>query len=356
MGIILPILRVKDLPNFENRQLARIPLFKPLNNLLELPRQFDHYIEDHFALRNRLIHILYTARLDYLRETIFPSVVVGDNRWLYYSDEGTMEDYQRTRSFSEDQMAQIRQNLETLHRQLELEGITLVIAIAPNKATIYPDFMPKNIPRIGEKSRLDQLVSYLQNQGEAWLLDLRPSLIAEKARDQVYYRTDTHWNSLGAYIAYNQILQQCLTNIRIREKFPELHPKSREEFHLVPSRWDGDLANFLTMRGILIEQTYQFEPKFETHSRIVDRVNPKSLEMTREIPDPKLPRAILFHDSYGLHVIPFLEEHFSHLTNRWAPYNEVRPVPLIDEAIIETERPDIVILIMAERYLQYLLW
>jgi alginate O-acetyltransferase complex protein AlgJ len=356
MGILLPILRVKDLPSFENRQLAKLPSLKSSKSVLELPHQFNHYIEDHFILRNQFIHILYIVRLNYLRENVFPSVVVGEKRWLYYTDEGAMEDYQRTRSFTEDQMAQIWQNLESLHRQLELDGITLVIAIAPNKETIYPDFVPKNIPRLGEKSRLDQLVSYLHNRGESWLLDLRSSLMAAKANDQVYFRTDTHWNSLGAYVAYYQIMQQCLTNIRVREKFPELQPKFRSEFRVLPSQWDGDLANFLTMRGIIVEQTHLLVPNFETRSKIVARVNPNSLEMTREIPDSILPRAILFHDSFGLHVIPFLAEHFSHLTNRWAPYNEARPVPLINQGIIETDRPDIVILIITERYLQYLLW
>ena len=356
MGITLPFLGVNDLPSFENRRLAKLPSPGSIIRLLDLPQEFDKYFADHFILRNRLIHILYTVRLHFLKETVFPSVVVGENGWLYYTDEGVMEDYQHTRSFSEEQLAKIWQNLDTLHRQLESDGITLVTAIAPNKETIYPEYVPKNISRLGEMSRLDQLMNYMHERGESRLWDLSPSLLAAKENDQVYYRTDTHWNSFGAYTAYYQIMEQCLSDIRVQERFPEVRLISREEYKTVPSKWYGDLANFLTMSGILVEQTNQLEPNFITRSMVISKDSPNSMEMTSEIPDPQLPRAILFHDSFGLNVIPFLTENFSHLTNRWAPYNEVRPVPLIDRDVIETERPNIVILIITERYLQFLLW
>ena len=38
------------------------------------------------------------------------------------------------------------------------------------------------------------------------VLDLRPALIQGKAREQVYFKTDSHWNYLGATIGYDALI------------------------------------------------------------------------------------------------------------------------------------------------------
>ena len=42
------------------------------------------------------------------------------------------------------------------------------------------------------------------------MLDLRPALREAKAKEQVYYKTDTHWNWRGAFAAYRVIARQGL--------------------------------------------------------------------------------------------------------------------------------------------------
>ena len=51
-------------------------------------------------------------------------------------------------------------------------------------------------------SRLDQLKAHLKaNSTICRVLDLRETILNEKSRHQVFYRTDTHWNNRGAWLS-----------------------------------------------------------------------------------------------------------------------------------------------------------
>jgi len=348
-GNLLQVLGVEDLPSFENRRLAIKSTINTTGQLIYLPQATDKYLNDHFAQRNRLIHYFYHIRLNVLKETVFPSVVVGDNDWLYYTDERNMEDFQHSSEFTEKQLSQISKNLESMSHHLRKNHIHLVVAVAPNKETIYPENVPDYIPRVEGESRLDQLMNYLKANGKIEVLDLRPALLSARKAYPVYYRTDTHWNSIGAYYAYQAIMDQ------IQQTFSQVKAKPLQDFNFEPSVWSGDLANFLTMRNILFEQTSELTPKFIPRSKTIIQNHPNRFEGTREISDSNLPRAVLIHDSFGLALIPFLAEHFQRITNQFAPYS-FQPIPLMSPKLIEEEKPNIVIFIITERYLQLLLW
>jgi len=41
---------------------------------------------------------------------------------------------------------------------------------------------------------------------EIQLIDVRRELIEAKKNQQVYYKTDTHWNQRGAFVGYSKII------------------------------------------------------------------------------------------------------------------------------------------------------
>jgi hypothetical protein len=63
--------------------------------------------------------------------------------------------------------------------------------------------------------------------------------------------------------------------------------------------------------------------------------------------DAGLPRAVMFHDSFGAHLIPYLSEHFRRIVYAW----ERPDYPVFDGALVERERPDVVIQQIVERKL-----
>ena len=66
-------------------------------------------------------------------------------------------------------------------------------------------------------------------------------------------------------------------------------------------------------------------------------------DLVFEQEDTRLPRAVMFRDSFAIWLTPLLSENFSHIRYSWQ-YT-------FDREIIERERPDIVIQEMVERVL-----
>jgi hypothetical protein len=61
---------------------------------------------------------------------------------------------------------------------------------------------------------------------------------------------------------------------------------------------------------------------------------------------PAGPRAVIFHDSFGVALTPLLAEGFSRVRFEWIKEG-------FDTAIIESERPAVVVQEMTERYLMH---
>ena len=74
------------------------------------------------------------------------------------------------------------------------------VLLAPAASDIYPENVPANAPLLDEDAYLDQLSAAVQAAGGSFV-DVRQTLAAHKD-EYIYYRTDHHWTSLGAYYAY----------------------------------------------------------------------------------------------------------------------------------------------------------
>src|SRR5688500_18125839 len=97
--------------------------------------------------------------------------------------------------------------------------------ITLNKYTIYPKYMHSQIPVIGQSSRLDQFLEYMQNNTDIHVMDLRPVLIDASQSSDIYYQLDAHWNCLGAFYASNEIV----SNIAVS---PPLRPRPLSDFEI----------------------------------------------------------------------------------------------------------------------------
>jgi hypothetical protein len=109
-------------------------------------------------------------------------VVLGREGWLYfdrYNDGISLMDFCGLVPFRESELEMIVEKITKINRFCEERGILLKIVVAPNKHTIYPEFLPLNIKnRQGASTRLDQLKDYLiRNKLGSVLIDLRPTLV-----------------------------------------------------------------------------------------------------------------------------------------------------------------------------------
>lgn len=311
-------------------------LLLPLRTLV-----FDPYaIEDSFYPRARLVTWTSNLRLT-LGDRVFPKVVVGDDGWLVYTAEGDVEDYQKTEAFSGEELTRIQAGLDALSARYAEEGITLIVVIPPNKNTIYPERVPSEIPVVGEVSKLDQLVDYLNANGQQQILDLREPLLAAKAEREIYYATDTHWNDYGAYIAYAAILQE------LQKTFPNLSAYPSSSFNVSTAEPDQlDLSRNIGVT-LLPESRIQFAPLFDLGTSYKELNLGGRKMLVSYNADESLPDLIMYHDSFFFSVIPLLGEHFHH----GLFIQNYTGGGLWNLSWVDEQKPDVVIIEFTERYL-----
>lgn len=276
------------------------------------------------------------------RDRVFGSVLAGQNNWLVYTGENSLDDFQRTIPYTDEQLFQIQQGVDGMTRFLQQKGITFLVVVAPNKNTIYPEYMPRQIQVIGKQSRLDQVIAYQQQHGQAQILDLRPALLQARQERPVFYETDTHWNPYGAYAGYVQVINS------LQKEFPNLKPHALNEYrYTIDAVKRGDLAsNWL--QSASEEPFFLLDPVFERNVSRFELLQERVLYSFRYNDSASgMPRAVVYHDSFMAWLSPFLSDHFSKAVYIWSGQ--------IDEQYIDSEKPDIVIFECTERYLDYLL-
>jgi hypothetical protein len=316
----------------ENRELAPLPsLASSWASWRAFPDAFTRYFEDSFAFRPTLVRWQAIARLKVLDVAPSRSVIKGHDGWWFYADDGAMDDYAHARPFTASEVEAWCRTLQDTSDWLSARGIAYVVVLAPDKHQIYPEHMPASIRR-ARHSRITQLVEHLAEHSTVRVVDPRGALHHAKSAERVYHRTDTHWNDAGAYIAYAQIAAS------LSDTLPALRPRPRAAFDERHVRREGlDLARMMWLTDVLHEDDIRLHS--HRKARVVEPLmpNPYGIEarLVTERHDGSRPRAVIFRDSFGSALIPFLSEHFSRAVYLWQ-YN-------VDPVVISEERPDVVI-------------
>ena len=181
-----------------NQQLAAPPSltledgsFNP-----EVFQEVTDYIADHFALRQELITADAALNAAVFHISAEEKVTLGREGWLFYAE--TVDDHLRTSPLTDRQLWAGAHTLGLIQEYVEARGGRLLFTVAPNKATIYPEYLPDVGKPLEGAGNLDRLIPLLEGEGIAYA-DLREPLQGENTF--LYYRLDSHWNTLGAALA-----------------------------------------------------------------------------------------------------------------------------------------------------------
>jgi alginate O-acetyltransferase complex protein AlgJ len=172
-------------------------------------------------------------------------VIVGRDGWLFLGDQYAqiLTDGRRPPSEADLVLGQeIGRAVAAWDAYLSSKGVKLFrVMIGPNKGTIYPEYLP----RWAKPTSPNPTDALLAGTGTTHYLDLREALLAAKTNNSapLYYKTDTHWNSLGGGIAFQAFAHQ------LTKAAPEIQWPSQSSYELdrIDPRHGGDLANFLRL-------------------------------------------------------------------------------------------------------------
>ena len=157
------------------------------------------YIADRFAFRQELATAWAGVNAKLLGTSVEEQVILGSDGWLYFSD--TLPDYMG-QGMSDTELRYLANDLALMQEYIESQGKYFIFTVAPNKNSIYSEHMPEYIENRHSESNAARVGAYLDAAGVNYL-DLFDILGNE---ENLYYKTDTHWNSRGAALAADGLL------------------------------------------------------------------------------------------------------------------------------------------------------
>lgn len=323
----------------ENRRLAPLP---GIGIYPDFPSLFQKYFDDHFGLRNIFIETRKNIKLNVLQRSDNPDVVIGKNDWLFYTSGDSYLDTINGLPFSQTDLEGIKHQLEQINTYFNSQGAKFYFLVAPNKQTIYPEFLPNYMQKVRPDSKLDQIKTYLQDtHSPVAFIDPTLALKNEKSQGDLYYKYDTHWNDLGAYVAY-----QTLFSV-LQKDFPQLASQDRSQFGITEQ--DSAHQDLPILLGVT--KPKEKEPIFTVKNKqshdLTDACDDPYVRcqvIIKQVNNTALPSLVMYRDSFSVSLIPFLSEHF----NRSYYYWGVVPLPV---NIVQKEKPTVVIYELTEREL-----
>ncbi len=353
----------------EKRTLAKLPAWEwKWKSIAEFPSKFADYYSDNYGFRPILVRTYNIIMTRYVKNVDRNNVLFGRDNWLYWSGGDALDQYRSVAPLSEKDLHKMAVIMQERQSFCERMGARYFLVIVPDKHTIYPEFLPEWMSKANAKSHVDQIVEYLRAHTTVTVIDLRDAMMEakkyaqENLKTEAYFKTDTHWNELGAFFGYREIMK------RIAQWFPALRPMELSEFNLKNiTVKGGDLAILAGLKDQYSFTSVSLEPKTPfSAKKIIDVgefykdhfpklvLNEKTVHMdfgifAMETGKTSLPRAVMFRDSFSSWLVPYLSEHFSRIIYYWV-IHETDKYDFYSD-IVAHERPAIVINEMAERTL-----
>ena len=160
-------------------------------------------------IRDGVIAFSNTIRYQLLRAS-GDQVRIGKNGWLFLTDELKFEGDDGRQgpkveaNVPELSLAERIHVIGQISARLQRQGVTLIVALVPDKARVYQSEL-KDQPYPPYSANKYELALALLAKNKVHSVNLLAPLTQAKTSQEVYYRTDTHWNQLGAEVAAKQI-------------------------------------------------------------------------------------------------------------------------------------------------------
>ncbi len=173
----------------ENRYFADKPSFS-LENVLsgKFMEDTERYIDDQFPQRDFWVSL----KSDFLRLTGRKEI-----NGVYLAGDGYLIERWLESEFDEKRLAE---NIEALNRFVQRHPEqAITVMLVPTAGMILKEKLPENAPMFDQQTAYALI--YDQLDGVSYI-DLN-SLFAAHSTEALYYRTDHHWTTYGAFLAYS---------------------------------------------------------------------------------------------------------------------------------------------------------
>lgn len=301
----------------------------------------DSYINDRIGLRNDAGNMYsYFIKDDY---DFTQKVITGQNGWLFYNNENDDYNYfSGVKTYSENNIEKIVEVIKENQEFCNKNGIKLIIAIPPNKSTIYPEYYNKYVNKKDSDNNYLILRNIISRNFDIPLAMSFESLIESKKEYQLYYKTDTHWNRVGAYIFYKDI-SNFVKNI---DNDFQILNEEEIDIKKTYNKFKGDLTKISNKLDIKrnIEMDYM-DVHTKYKQRLIFEPKSKTIAISKGYNDNG-PKILFIHDSFFGAMTLFFEYGVSGLGSLWVYESDFKKYK---DKILKF-KPDIIVWERLERY------
>lgn len=294
----------KVFSELENRNLQTFPEYS-WDDLIsgKYINKLEDYITDHFPLRNMFMNINSSYQVLIGKKEI-NNVYLGKEGYLFEKYNSNYE---------------IDKIINTFNEFNNNNDIDLTLMFIPSSGLINNNLLPSNISFDKQNNDLDYFYSNINFN----YIDLRDSYIKENTINELYFKTDHHYNSYGSYLAYlnyitsnNELAIDYEVDILSKEFYGTLYSK------VTLNSYESDIFSAYNTNNI-ISVVYNETNKVNTIYKedYLDKKDKYSyyfggndalIEITTNITNGK--EILLIKDSYANSLVPYLTNHYEKIT------------------------------------------
>lgn len=280
----------------EKKKLASFPsLIKDGSFNQKVFDEFDDYLADHFAYKEKLVTTNAILRSAIFNESAENQVIKGKDGYLFFRTG--VENYQGEDVLTNRQVFNATQSLKLIQEYCDGNGIKFAFTIAPNKATLYPKYLPdKYSKRITTNNSLEKLTSSLKENNINYVDLVSPF---KNNNEVLYHKLDSHWNNKGAILANNTIL----------DYLNKPHDDYSDTAYTIKEDYSGDLYDMLYPSGTKKDKQvyYDYNQEFT-----IDSENNSFEDNFVKTTNPsKEGTVMVFRDSYGNSWSQFVAQEYN---------------------------------------------
>ncbi|WP_284164498.1 sulfotransferase [Frigidibacter sp. SD6-1] len=287
--------------------------------------------------------------------------MLSEYGWVFLVNDSSdfLEYLYGKKKWTEEQLGRAIETLKARRTALNQSGRQYLKFVIPEKSAVYPEYLPKIFRGMQiDEGRPAQRVMDAGVPGYSYLADVFRDA---KSLGFLYFKGDSHTNWLGAFLAYLHIAEHLNASLADGKKKT---PISLSQLTPKLAGYEGDIASQMPEDQARIVKTtwkpispgkpfeytvcYELPDDLRSARRVAGDVEYENNLGERplfvfENDNANLPRAVIFRDSTSDFIVPLLAEHFSRSVFIWHKGQ-------VYEDIIEREKPDVVLHIMAERF------
>ncbi len=295
----------------ENRYLQMRPEFS-FKSLFsgDYMSKFETYTTDQFTFRDEWITLKAASELALGKQ---------ENNDVHLCENGTLIE-----GFKRPENSVLDSNMSALNTLVGNTDAKVYFALIPDKSDLYASLLPKNAPNDSEK----EVIDYCYGQSNATNVDMYSALSAH-TDEYIFYRTDHHWTSLGAYYGLSALAESMGLPCPALDSYTDRHVVSEEFYGTTWSSsgfsWvDPDTMEIFVNAPESLKVTsypqgspvegklydFSFLEKKDKYSMFMGGNCPMHVIETGNEDKPSL---LILRDSYTDSLIPFLPDDFSEI-------------------------------------------